>query len=87
MQNEPGRSRHTHKSLGSRLGRLVTCCRGVTPGPVRAVTFWLTVCLPWTILLLTFAGVAGSRPDLLAGLVVTTLVSAVVGHGYPQNNR
>lgn len=57
------------------------------PGPVCAVTFWLTVCLPWTILLLTLAGVADSRPDLLAALVAATLVSAVVGHGYPQNNR
>jgi len=84
MQNEPAGIRHARKSLGSLLAELVTRCSGAAPSPLRAVTFWLTVCLPWAILLLTLGGIAESRPDLLAGLVAATLLSAVVGHGYPQ---
>jgi hypothetical protein len=72
--------KQVHRSLSALLSRYY----GVTPPQVRAVPFWLTVCLPWAILLLTVTGIASNRPDLLAGLVGATLLCAVLGRGYPQ---
>jgi len=79
-KHRPRASEQVRGSLSALLSRYY----GVTPPQVRAVPFWLTVCLPWAILLLTITGVASQRPDLLAGLVGATVLCAVLGRGYPK---
>jgi len=81
MQRDPS---PTRKHLQQTLAGLFSRYTRVVPPRVRAVPFWLTVCLPWTILLLTLSGVASERPDVLAALVGATLVSAVLGHDHSQ---
>lgn len=72
------------KQVRGSLSALLSRYYGVTPPQVRAVPFWLTVCLPWAVLLLTITGTASNRPGLLAGLVGATLLCAVLGRRYPQ---
>ena len=72
-----------HAVLRSLTG-LLSRYYGVTPPQVRAVPFWLTVLLPWAVLLVTVTGTATDRPALLAGLVSATLLCAVLGRRYPQ---
>ena len=71
---------HLQRSLTGLLSRYY----GLTPAKVRAVPFWLTVLLPWAVLLLTVTGTVSERPALLAGLVGATLLCAVLGRRYPQ---
>jgi len=71
---------HLQRPLSGLLSRYY----GVTPPQIRAVPFWLTVLLPWAVLLLTVTGTVSERPDLIAALVGATLLSAVLGRRYPQ---
>jgi len=82
MQRDP-RTNGTRAHLQRSLSRLIRTDDSSLL-QLRAVPFWLTVCVPWVILLLTLTGVASARPNLLASLVGLTFVSAVLGHGYSQ---
>lgn len=46
---------------------------------VRATGLWLAVLLPFVVLALLVSGRAGSYPELVAGLLVASLVGIAVG--------
>jgi len=77
-------SSRARKQFQRSLMGLLSRYYGVTPPQVRAVPFWLTVSLPWAILLLTVTGRASQQPLFLSALVGATLLCAVLGRGYPQ---
>ena len=70
------------RSLRGSFTGLTTRWRTAVPPPVRALSFWLAIGLPWVLLALTLSGGVSQQPMLFAGLLMMTLLCALVGHDY-----
>lgn len=55
--------------------------------PVRFVSFWAAVTLPFLYVPLLWSGTSPERVVVFVGLLLLNVVALVVGHGYRRSER
>ncbi|PSP27536.1 hypothetical protein BRC65_05255 [Halobacteriales archaeon QH_2_65_14] len=58
---------------------------GLLGNRIRAVAFWLAVCLPWTFLALVAVGYDARYPNLLAAILVGSVLCTAIGQDHLRN--